>query len=83
MVIQRNLYFSLSENTPRVSGVRVPQGRVLSTLLFSLETLRNIKDVLPDGVEIIMFADDIILYVSNPKIETARDLLQQSYKDIK
>ena len=57
-----NLFFSASDTSPRVFGVGVPQGGVLSPILFNLH-LRLLNKYLPSDVRAAMYADDLLLYV--------------------
>lgn len=68
MITKKNLYFKESSSTPYICEVGVPQGGVLSTLLFNL-ALNGIGAILPDNVNILQFADDIILFASENKIK--------------
>ena len=61
LTTKRVLYFSAADNSPRVCGEGVPQGGVLSPLLFNLH-LRGINEILPVDVRASMYADDLLLY---------------------
>ena len=61
LTTKRILYFSATDDSPRICGVGVPQGGVLSPLLFSLH-LRGINGILPVDVKASMYADDLLLY---------------------
>lgn len=76
---RRNLYFSLGGEAPRISGVGVPQGGVLSPMLFSF-ALKSVGDLLPDGIQIIMYADDIIIYISGLDVEQSSRLLKIAFE---
>ena len=52
----------------------VPQGGVLSPILFSIYTSRII-DILPLGIRYAMYADDLFLYTRSRGISAARDEL--------
>ena len=58
------LYFSASDDSPRMCGVGVPQGGVLSPLLFNLQ-LRRLNEILPADVKASMYTDDLLLYTRN------------------
>ena len=55
----------------------VPQGSVLSPLLFLLYTI-DISDALEAGVRLIVYADDIVVYVSDPDGSRAYKKLQDT-----
>lgn len=82
LIVQRNLTFSHEMNTQRVSGVGVPQGG-LTPIFFNL-TLRRIEEVLPPEVKILMYADDIIIYVTGTGIEgNSCGILVEAYENIR
>lgn len=78
MISQKNLFFSINDLHPRVSGVGIPQGGVLSPFLFSL-ALRSIMDVLDEDVDLIMYADDILLYTSSEDLEEAKERITDAF----
>lgn len=57
----------------------VPQGGVLSPLLFNL-ALRGIQETLPEGVKIRQFADDILLYAyfENGNVNDGQALIEEA-----
>ncbi|XP_077282774.1 uncharacterized protein LOC143908831 isoform X2 [Temnothorax americanus] len=55
----------------------LPQGAVLSPALYSLFT-RTLYDALPEGVEMVEFADNIGMYVSGQDRQRNRLLLEQA-----
>ncbi|XP_071578331.1 uncharacterized protein [Temnothorax nylanderi] len=55
----------------------LPQGAVLSPVLYALFT-QLLRDALPEGVEMVEFADDIGLYVSSRDWRRNRNLLEQA-----
>ena len=62
LTAKRNLFFSAADTSPRVGGVGVPQGGVLSPILFNLH-LRLLNRYLPSDVRAAMYADDLLPYV--------------------
>ena len=56
---------------------RLPEGSVLSPILFLLFINDLVKD-LPEGVECSLFADDAAIYCSDPSLEEAQKLLQKA-----
>ena len=73
---------------PRICGVDVPQGGVLSPLLFNLH-LGGINEILPVDVRTSMYADDLLLYTrqADPhlallRLEEAVGLLTPSLRDL-
>ncbi len=55
----------------------LPQGSVLSPLLFLLY-INDLKTVVPNGVEVAMFADDVSLFCSHPCKLTAQTAMQEA-----
>ena len=55
----------------------VPQGSVLSPFLFHLY-MRDIDETLEEGVRMIVYADDILLYVTDPDEDRARRKIQDT-----
>lgn len=53
------------------------RGGVLSPLFFNF-ALRKIARILPQGVRILQFADDILLYVRFSDINEAQAILEQA-----
>ena len=62
LTAKRNLFISSTDSSPRVCGVGVPQGDILSPILFNLY-LRLLNGFLPPDVRVAMYADDLLLYV--------------------
>ncbi|XP_014214776.1 uncharacterized protein LOC106643953 [Copidosoma floridanum] len=63
---ERHVYSNQDSHNYRSSYKGVPQGAVLSPLLYALYTASIISD-LPDNIHVSQFADDLSLYVkSNP-----------------
>ncbi|XP_033213704.1 uncharacterized protein LOC117170776 [Belonocnema kinseyi] len=75
LVSKRYLFFSSDRSKPRPCGVSVPQGGILSPLLFNL-ALRRLGQHLPDGVSVAMYADDLLLYVAGILGREASELLE-------
>ena len=61
LTTRRMLHFSHGDTSPRLCGVGVPQGGVLSPILFSIH-LRRVNEILPAEVRAAMYADDLLLY---------------------
>ena len=74
MTPRRELSFSADGSGARTCGMGVPQGGVLSPILFNIYT-SQLMDVLPLGVRYAMYADDLFLYVRGRVIPAARDAL--------
>ena len=88
LTTKRTLYFSSADDSPRVCGVGVPQGGVLSPLLFNLH-LGRLNDVLPADARASMYADDLLLYTRHgdpdralERLEGAVDLLTPWLRDL-
>ena len=75
LTAKRHLFFSSSDRSPRVRGVGVPQGGVLSPILFNLHQ-RLLNRFLPAGVRAAMYADDLLLYVRGTDSAWALNLLE-------
>ena len=60
----------------------LPQGAVSSPPLFNIY-LRNIKNVLPEGVEIIQYADDIAIYYACKNLRELVRILSIAFEIIK
>lgn len=79
MITSRNLFFRERSTCPSKCGVGVPQGGVLSPLLFNL-ALREISNILPEGVRILQFADDILLYTKFVDVNEAQASLEEAIR---
>ena len=74
---KRNLFFSSTDSSPRVCGMGVPQGGVLSPILFNLR-LRLLNGFLPSDVRAAMYAGDLLLYVRGTDTAQALGLLESA-----
>ena len=81
LTVKRNLFFSASDGSPRVCGVGVPQGGVLSPILFNLH-LRFLNEHLPPDVRAAMYADDLLLYVRGSDAVRALGLLESAVESV-
>lgn len=61
--------------------VGLPQGSVLSPILFMFY-LNDIYKVIPKGCDLIIYADDILLFGSDPNFDTLISNLQQALENI-
>lgn len=77
VIVSRNIVFQESLGS-RCYRVGVPQGGVLSLLLFNL-ALREIHKHLPANVRLLQFADDILLYCRSEDINEALSSLEVAY----
>ena len=77
LTTKRTLYFSSADDAPRVCGVGVPQGGVLSPLLFNLH-LGKPNDVIPADFRASIYADDLLLYTRNGDPHRALERLEGS-----
>ncbi len=59
----------------------LPQVSVLSSLLFLLY-IDDLRRVIPENVEVAMFADDISLFSSHPNKEIAEAAMQEAIKNM-
>jgi len=62
---------------PLVTHKGIPQGSILSPLLFNFY-LRNIGHHLHKDIQILQYADDIVLFSSNTDISQVRNSLSLS-----
>ncbi|XP_051167219.1 uncharacterized protein LOC127285311 [Leptopilina boulardi] len=81
LITKKNLHFSLDRSKVRYSGVGLPQGGVLSPFLFSL-ALRKIERCLGRDTKILMFADDIFIYVVDENVDSAKAMIVQSFNSV-
>lgn len=77
----KHLCFNPEGKEFRDSYVGVPQGGVLSPLLFNL-ALSRIGDVIPGAVRWLMFADDLLLYITSKDLQSSLRLLEQTILDL-
>lgn len=77
----RLVYSELNTDHPRDSFRGVPQGGVLSPLLFIL-TIRDVAEGLSDHVKVSLFADDLAMFVSSKSPSWAARLLESSVRRV-
>lgn len=82
MITDRKLIFGKPGNVPNSCGTGVPQGRVLSPTLFNF-ALRKINCLLPIGVKVLQYADDILLYCRFSNVKDAVKLLEEAVTKLK
>ncbi len=74
-----------SRETTRISSYPLlqglPQGSVLLPVLFLLY-IENLRRVLPESVEVAMFADDDSLFSSHPNKEVAEAAIQEAITNV-
>lgn len=85
---QRQIYTEINMDAPRLCHKGVPQGGVLSPLLYLLYVSDAVKFGHP-MVKILQYADDIVIYVSTDDLELGKDVIEdavqcvsQNLKDI-
>ncbi len=71
---------ALSTNKKKIIGI--PQGTVLSPLLFTL-FLNEIEKVLPEGVNIALYADDIAIWTTNKDDATSLRKIIEDLENIR
>ncbi len=59
----------------------LPQGSVVSPLLFLLY-IDELQLVIPENVEVAMFADDVSLFSSHPNKEVAEAAIQEAITNV-
>lgn len=67
---------SRKQTETRITHRELPQGAVLSPILYTLYT-HNIQKDLADDIKITKFADDIAIYVSSPNRETNKTKIKE------
>ena len=77
LTAKRNLFFSAADTSPRVCGVGVPQGGVLSSILFNLHP-RLLNGYLLSDVRAAMYADDLLLCVRGSDTSYALGMLESA-----
>lgn len=82
MITSRKLIFGKPGNDPHLCGTGVPQGGVLSPTLFNF-ALRKINYFLPEGIKVLQYADDILLYCRFNEIKEAVKLLEKAVADLR
>lgn len=59
---------------PYISNKGTPQGSILSPILFNIY-LRDIGSILPENVQILQYADDIVIYTSHKdNVQVIKDI---------
>lgn len=82
LIHSKNLFFSSETANPKTSYVGVPQGGVLSPLLFNL-AISKILHVVPHSIKCLMFADDLLLYIRSQNAVDAIKALKDILSNIK
>lgn len=77
----KHLHFDSEGKDFKDSYIGVPQGGVLSPLLFNL-ALSRIGEVIPGGVKWLMFADDLLLYITSKDLQFSLRLLEKAITDL-
>ncbi|XP_055623311.1 uncharacterized protein LOC129766737 [Toxorhynchites rutilus septentrionalis] len=67
-------------SSEKIAENGVPQGAILSVTLF-LVAMNSIFDFIPDGVKVILYADDILL-ISSGLVQRSRNRLQSAVKSV-
>ncbi|MCP3668300.1 MAG: hypothetical protein GY696_38400, partial [Gammaproteobacteria bacterium] len=70
----------LSNSKDKLVGI--PQGTVLSPLLFALY-LNDIDKIIPEGVNIALYADDIVLWTTNPDDHRSAFLINEALRHLR
>ena len=77
LMFERTIFTDSTGNTPGKVYKGVPQGGVLSPLLYCIYVAR-ITNYLPKSIEILQFADDIAIYCSRKNINSCNKLIENS-----
>lgn len=77
----KHLCFDPESGDHRDSYIGVPQGGVLSPLLFNL-ALSRIGDAIPAGVKWLMFADDLLLYITSRYPQSSLRSLEEAITEL-
>ena len=78
---ERLIYTNNLEEEPRLVCKGVPQGGVLSPLLFNIY-IYKISQKIPKSVTVAQFADDIALYCKRSPFAACKSLLEKSIETI-
>ena len=66
---------------PRVTSVGIPQGSILSQILYSIY-VSDIMEILPEEVKILQFIDDISIYVTHKEMDLCHHKLDNAVRHI-
>jgi hypothetical protein len=66
---------------PRITSRGVPQGSVLSPLLFLTYTI-DLINYIPRGIELTMYADDLVMYIKATSIPTGIYYVEQANRNL-
>ncbi|XP_058805042.1 uncharacterized protein LOC131672100 [Phymastichus coffea] len=78
---ERLIYSDSCPNNPRLATKGVPQGGVLSPLLYILY-VSSITENLQKSVEVSQFADDIAIYIKFTSLKRAKSIIQKAIQII-
>lgn len=79
----RKLYIKTSDSVlgPRTTSVGLPQGSILSPILYLVYTA-DIENAVTPGTKILQYADDVVLYTESTQIDQANQVLSASVANI-
>ena len=78
---RQRVVIGASESSTELVTCGVPQGSVLGPTLFSLY-VRNIRQAVPANIQLLQFADDIMLQYSNENAETVQNRLSNAVSSL-
>ncbi|XP_043476376.1 uncharacterized protein LOC122507632 [Leptopilina heterotoma] len=82
LIQSKNLFFSSDTGNPKSSYIGVPQGGVLSPLLFNI-AISKILQIIPHNIKCLMFADDLLLYIRSQNAADAIKALKDTLTNLK
>lgn len=81
ITLERQIFTQNSENNPRTIHKGVPQGGVLSPLLYNIY-VSKITANLPKSIIVSQFADDIVVYIKKSHSDRSKKTLEKSILQI-
>lgn len=84
-ILKNRLIYSKNDNGenigPTLANSGLPQGSPLSTLLFNIY-MRDVYDILPEDLNLIVYADDLVVYVKGKDINEMHNKMNQALNNI-
>lgn len=79
LYINREIYIKINNDIkgPRLCNIGIPQGGILSPLLYIIYTI-DIEGIINNNVKIIQYADDVCIYQDNCEIDQGIEVLNNT-----
>lgn len=79
MVSERVIYLKVNNELigPRTAKSRLPQGGILSPILYTIYT-SDLEHILPEGVKVLQYADDICFYYTSADLVECQNKLSET-----